>query len=236
MSLVEASEPLFQYMCRLNRSARKGAPLDLMQVRSEVKALLQDCKARAMPTLKAGSGEWDKTEIILVYFIDFMIKQSKVPWARDWKELAHERGQMAGDEDFFDELDKTLLDSSDAATERLGIFYVCMGLGFTGWFTGNTIKLRQYMAQMASRLRGTMDADRAAKICPEAYENVNTADLVEPPSRKIVAMVIAMVGLAITVAAVNVVFFTTKRGELKRSLDQISQAGRTPDGSGKDGN
>ena len=32
MTLLELSEPLFQYICRVNRSARKGGNYDLAQV------------------------------------------------------------------------------------------------------------------------------------------------------------------------------------------------------------
>lgn len=235
MTLAEACEPLFQYVCRLNRSARKGAAMDMAPVRAEIKAALADCKSRAAAVLKGTPGEWEKAEVVLLYFIDFMVKASRLPWARDWKELAHERGLLAGDEDFFDELDKTLQDPSDAATERLGVFYTCTGLGFTGWFAGDPAKLRQYMAQMASRLRGTMDADRAAKICPEAYENINTADLVEPPSRKIVAVVIVLIGLGVTVAATNIVLLQAKKRQMRQALDTIVLKGEEAARAGKAG-
>ena len=42
MTLLELCDPLFQYICRFNRSARKGGHHDLIQVRQEVKAMLAD--------------------------------------------------------------------------------------------------------------------------------------------------------------------------------------------------
>ena len=42
-----------------------------------------------------------------------------------------------------------------------------------------------------------MDADEKSYICPEAYENVDDRDFVEPPSTKLVGIGIALIGLII---------------------------------------
>lgn len=223
MTLVEACEPLFQYVCRLNRSARKGASPEAAQVRADVKGLLAECRARAGA---AGlQGPYDGAEIVLIYFVDFMVRESRLAFARQWQDLAHERNRLAGDEDFFDQLDETLRDASDGATERLGVFYACMGLGFTGWYTGQPDYLRKKMLEVASRLRGRMDADRSARICPEAYENVNTADLVQPPGRRLVGVAIVLGGLAATLFAANVAMYLDKRGAMRSSLDRLTARG-----------
>ena len=47
MALTELCEPLFQYICLLNRSARKGADYGLNEVRSEVTGILGDIRAKA---------------------------------------------------------------------------------------------------------------------------------------------------------------------------------------------
>ena len=43
-SLVELCDPLFQYVCRLNRLARKGGMVDQGQLRAELKSLLIDTR------------------------------------------------------------------------------------------------------------------------------------------------------------------------------------------------
>jgi hypothetical protein len=53
---------------------------------------------------------------------------------------------------------------------------------------------------------------------------VNTADLTEPPSRRLGAVVIAAAGLAVTLLVANAVAYLQKRSELKGSLDTITQA------------
>lgn len=233
MTLVEVCEPLFQYVCRINRSARKGSSPEIAQVKAEIKTLLAECKARAQSNRLAEP--YDKIEITLLYFVDFMVRESKLSFAKQWQDLAHERNKLAGDEDFFDQLDETLKDPSESATERLGVFYTCMGLGFTGWYTGQPDFLRRKMSEVSSRLRGLMDADRSAKICPESYEHVNTADLVQPPSRKLVGVAIVLLGLGITLAAANVVLYLDKRGVLTSALKdlRVKQEQVTAAASGK---
>lgn len=220
MTLQQLCEPLFQWACRLNRSVRKGVAPGATQARDEVVAVLADLRAQAE---KAGAAQrLARAEPVLLYFADFTARA--LPDAAQWVSLAQERGLDGGDEDFFDRLDDTLRDPSAEATELLAVFYTCMGLGFSGWYTGQPEVLRRKMQEAAARLRPLIDADPTARVTPEAYEHVNTADLTEPPARKLGAVFIAAAGLAITLLAANAVAYLQKRAELKGSLDTIIQA------------
>ncbi len=200
MTLLELSEPLFQYICRLNRSARKGGNYELNQVQSEIKGFLTEARAKALGANLAES--WEKIELPLMFFCDFMIKESALPWAREWKELAFERHEMAGDEKFFDLLEETLKDKSPSANERLAVYYTCMGVGFTGWYTAQPEYLRRKMKEIAARLQAAGQFTETQRICPDAYEKVDTRDLIEPPGTKLIGIGIGLVGLLI------VLFFT----------------------------
>ena len=202
MTLLDLCEPLFQYICRLNRSARKGGNYELGQVQSEIKGFLTDSKAKSVG--ENLSDQFDKIELPLMFFCDFMIKESALPWARDWKELAFERHEMAGDEKFFDLLEETLKDRAPAANDRLAIFYTCIGLGFTGWYSGQPEYLRRKMKEIGSRLQasGSTQFADVQRICSDAYEKVDTRDLIEPPGTKLLGIAIILVGLII------VLFFT----------------------------
>ena len=190
MTLIELCEPLFQYVCRLSRSARKGGAFEHTQVQAEIKALLVDIKAKSAGTQPPLVESFDKIEIVLMFFVDFMIKESALPWAKEWKELAFERNELAGDEKFFDLLEDTLKDRSPSAPERLAVFYTCLGLGFTGWYTGQPEFLRRKMKEIAGRLQTATESGGGdiARICPDAYEHVDTRDLVEPPGTKLLGI------------------------------------------------
>ncbi len=158
VTLLELTEPLFQYVCRLNRIGRRGRSgenttflakppagpagragaaggpgLDEVVVRSEIKALLEDLTSKASVDLRL-SHQVEKIELPLIFFIDSLISESALPFAAQWNQnrLAYDRQELAGDEKFFDVLDATLKESGEEAAERLAVFYTCIGLGFTG--------------------------------------------------------------------------------------------------------
>jgi type IV/VI secretion system ImpK/VasF family protein len=219
MKLLDLCEPLFQYICRLNRSARKGGNYELSQVQSEIKGYLAEARGKA---LSANLSEaFDKIELPLLFFCDFMIKESPLPWAREWHELAFERHEMAGDEKFFDLLEETLKDKSPSANERLAVYYTCMGLGFTGWYTGQPEYLRRKMKEIAARLQAAGQFSEAQKICADAYEKVDTRDLIEPPGTKLIGIAIALVGLVIVLFFAYGYLYHDSSKKLRESLESL---------------
>ena len=220
MTLLELCEPLFQYVCRLSRLARSGCTLEMDQVRNEIKRIFEVMRAESLNN--AGlTTQYEKIELPLLFFVDFVIKESKLTFAYDWYELGRERNELAGDEKFFDLLDENLVDSSDAATERLVIFYTCIGLGFTGVYAGQPESIQRLMSKISARISGMMDADEKSYICPEAYENVDDRDFVEPPSTKLVGIGITLIGLIIvwSIAYFCLLYWTLQ--DVDNSLDTI---------------
>ena len=220
MTLLELCEPLFQYVCRLNRSGRKGGSFEPSRVRAEIDALFEDMKAKASADPNFTS-QYDKIEMPLIFFVDFMIKESSLSFAGQWQEIAYEHNELAGDEKLFDLLDETLADPSQAATERLAVFYTCIGLGFTGWYTGQPEYLRKKQLEISARIRAMMDVDEALRICPEAYENVDASDLVQPPGLKLLGIFIGLIGMAVVMFVANFFLFRTTASDLQAALQKI---------------
>jgi type VI protein secretion system component VasF len=248
MTLLDLTEPLFQYICRLNRLARRapgakagdtsfltkaaaatpvpgrGAALDEVVARSEIKALLEDMMSRAAADARLAQ-QARKIELPLTFFIDSMISESSLPFASHWNQnrLAYERQELAGDEKFFDLLDETLKESGEDAAERLAVFYVCIGLGFTGIYFKQPEFLRKTMLGIAPRIRHLVENDYAARICPETYQGVDTRNLVEPPSSRmvLVGMVFACFTLAVLIS--YVVMYRQSSKNLNSSIDEVLQ-------------
>ena len=214
MTLLEICEPLFDSMCRLNRSARrKGAVHGMEEVRAEIKALFASMRQRA--AMQPGiADQYEKIEVVLMFFVDFIIKESSLPFAGKWKELAFERNELAGDEKFFDMLEETLKDRSEGAAERLTIYYTCIGLGFTGWYTGQPEYLRKKMMEVSARIRSSMEGAEPGRICPDAYENVDTRDLIEPPGMKLLGIGIALPGLLLVLFMANAYLYYRRSADL----------------------
>ncbi|HEY4329112.1 MAG TPA: DotU family type IV/VI secretion system protein [Phycisphaerae bacterium] len=233
MTLLELSEPLFQYICRLNRSARKGGNYELGQVQAEIKNFLAEAKTKAVG--ENLSDQFDKIELPLMFFCDFMIKESALPWAREWKELAFERQEMAGDEKFFDLLEETIKDKSPGANDRLAVFYTCIGIGFTGWYTSQPEYLRRKMKEIAARLQAGGQFSDVQRICADAYEKVDTRDLIEPPGTKLMGIAIVLFGLVVVLFFTYAFLYRDSAQALNRALRTIQDnAGQTAASSGKE--
>ncbi len=234
MTLLETTEPIFQYVCRLNRVGRKAggattgdtsfitkgaagggggsagasagsaaapsANLDYAVVRNEIKALFEDMQQKGAKDFRLGS-QIEKIELPMMFFVDSLISESQLQFAGQWNQnrLAYEKNELAGDEKFFDLLEQDLKDQSAEAAERLQVFYVCIGLGFNGIYFKQPELLRKTMLTIAPRIKRSIEVDEAAKICPDAYEALDSRDLTEPPSRGV--FVISLIFLCLAVAA-----------------------------------
>ena len=222
MTLLELCDPLFQYICRLNRAGRKGGHVEFTTVRSEVIGLFDELRNRAATDFKLAS-QFKTMEMPLIFFVDSLIAESKLPCARQWNKerLAFKRDELAGDEKFFDLLDDALKDTSDEMTERLTIFYTCIGLGFSGFYFSQPEYLRKKMQDIALRIRGSMESDSQARICPEAYDHTDGRDLIEPPTGRVWLMVVIFLISAITALGCNMYLFSKAAGSLKDSLRVI---------------
>lgn len=220
MTLLELCDPLFQYICRFNRSARKGGHHDLAHVRAEIKALMADMRAKASQT-PGLLAQYEKVRLPLIGFVDFVIKTSPLPSAGEWQEIAFEEKELSMDDKFWDLLDETLADRSPSADERLAVFYTCIGLGFTGFYQGQPEYLRKKMMECAGRIRGLIDTDQSARVCPEAYENVDLSNLVEPPSASLMGIGIVLLGLVLVLFIANAYLYHDSSKELTTALEKI---------------
>ena len=222
MTLLELCEPLLQYICRLNRAGRKGGSFEFATIRSDVLGVFEQIGSRAGSDFKLAS-QFKAVELPLTFFVDAMIAESKLPCARQWNKerLAFKRDELAGDEKFFDLLDETFRDTSDEATERLIIFYTCIGLGFTGFYFSQPEYLRKKMQDILLRIRGHIEADSNARICPEAYESTDGRDLIQPPTGRVWLMLVVFLICALTALGCNLYLFHRATGELNDSLGFI---------------
>jgi type IV/VI secretion system ImpK/VasF family protein len=222
MTLLELCDPLFQYTCRLNRAARKGGGYDQQQVRADVRGIFADCQGKCVSTPGLRE-QYEKVRLPLVFFVDYTVRTSGLSFANEWKPLAEEEEKeiFTGDELFFDLLEETLKDRAEAATERLAVFYTCMGLGFMGYYETEPETVQRKMKEIAGRIRGLMDADDGGRICPETYESINTADLTTPPMRSLTPIVIGLVGLVLVVLFANGFSYWRNTSELGKAVSTL---------------
>jgi len=222
MTLLELCEPLFQYMARLNRLARMNRSVEMSQVRSDVKRLFAEMRAGASG-IEGSIRQYEDVELPLLFFVDFMVKESNLSFSAEWAELGREKNELAGDEKFFDILDETLTDPSDEASQRLAVYYTCLGLGFTGIYAGQQDSIRRFMTQIASRISDIMDPDETSPVCPEAYENIDSRDFVEPAGAKLVGIGITLIGLLVVWCIACLVLFDDASKDVDKAINAISK-------------
>lgn len=222
-SLISHCNQLFQAVCRYNRIARKGsgASLDYTQVRTEVEEMFEVLARTARGDIALGE-QYRRIELPLIIFVDSMMAGSALPFAQKWSNnpLAFSRNERAGDEKFFILLDETLAEKKEGTDERLAIYYMCMGLGFTG---GNRPEyLRKKMEECAQRVRAYVDIDESAFITPASYQHTNLSNLPLPMAASLVPLLIILTGLFMVVVAVNIYTFYSASAELTESLNTIT--------------
>jgi type VI protein secretion system component VasF len=230
MTLADICEPIFQYVCQLNRLSRRGGRQDFGVVRAEFKTLLAQAKQKAesMPGMIAA---WPTSELVLTFFFDSMILNCRLGQQGGWRPLSHDIGKLGFEEEFWDILDDVLRDPSDAATQTLSVFYMCIGLGFTGLNTNRPDVIKRKMLEISARLRGMIDVDQVARICPEAYENVDTRDLTPPVARSLTGLTLFAVMLLTVVLVTYFLSFKNAGNALNSSLTSINDKWATDTGA-----
>jgi hypothetical protein len=66
------------------------------------------------------------------------------------------------------------------------------------------------MMEMNARLRDIMETEAGARIVPEAYEHTDTSDLIQPPTRSLVSLVIAMVVVLVSLLVTSVYLYVDR--------------------------
>jgi hypothetical protein len=77
------------------------------------------------------------------------------------------------------------------------------------------------MLDISQRIRSGMETDKSARICPEAYQNVDTRDLVQAPASRLGGIAIVFAGLCLLVMVVEIYLFRAASLSLTDSLSAI---------------
>ena len=248
-TLLELCEPLFQYLCRLNRLGRilaassgsgntvflvkkaagtsagtSGLGLTYTSIRSDLVGLLQEMQRKSSDDYRLRE-QFKKLELPLKFFIDSYIVESKLPVATEWNDnrLAYEHNELAGDEKFLEIVEETLRDKSQEATERLAVYYVCFGLGFTGAF-GTQIELfRKIMNDIAPRIEGMIDMNRLSRFCEDAYKNVDTTNLIKPDKNRLAILGIIFACFTVAAIVAFIMIYSEASRVLGTALDEVKR-------------
>jgi type VI protein secretion system component VasF len=226
MTLLELCDPLFKYVCFVNRSERKGASIDPAQVDSDLETILSEIKAKAAGQANLAD-QYEKIEMDLIFFVDNVIATVPTVLGEQWnaQRLAYKRERLTGDDDFCIDMDETLAEpESVSSNERLAVYYTCLGLGFTGGMMYDPATRRQKMAQMARRVLKVMKEEDRTRITPQAYKYTLQDDLIPPPVGPIWQIVVALILLIGVLVVVNAYMYRAQLAELTRHLTTVQNS------------
>ena len=240
MTLPELYEELFLEICDLNRIGRNGGVRDYESVRADILSKLQGIRNRLQDAFRKAQADSDrqsethlahleaqveKLELPILFFIDSMIAESKLSFARQWHlhRLAFEKNQRAGDQKFFELLEETLNDPKEEARERLVIYYTCLGLGFTGAFAGKPQQIKTLLSRMTDKIADLKEFDPHAPVCAAAYQHVDKRNLIEPPGRKMIMLALVFACFTLAAALSYIWMFKTASEELSDSIEVITK-------------
>jgi type VI protein secretion system component VasF len=155
--------------------------------------------------------------------VDNLICTSPLKFATQWAQnrLANERNELAGDERFFDFLQSDLADPGEEAKERLAVYYTCLCLGFNGMYQAQPDQIRRYVEQIFPRISEWLDRDPRTKISEDAYRYTDTRFLTEPPSNKIILVVILFLFFSLSVMTVYYGLYIKAASDLTKSVEKI---------------
>jgi type VI secretion system protein ImpK len=218
MTPLELCEPLFLFVCKINRSKRKGGPaFEAAQLRAEVDRILrtmvqQSTTERDLPK------QFNQLKPMLLAFVDGMAAQA-LPGK--WTNMSGP-GQ-SGEEYFFKQLDEAMADSSPAAQQRLMVFYTCLGLGYGEWRNGpdEARQLNDKINQVAGLLQDFMDLDERRKLCTSAYEHTDTRLLEPPLAQRLTSLGIVLVGLLVIAFVANAMLYRQKTRGLNEMMNSV---------------
>ena len=120
-------------------------------------------------------------------------------------------------------LDETIEERSEAADERLVVFYTCIGLGFRGYFEDNPKALQDKMREIANRIRSRIESENATDICEQAYRHTDKRTLSLPAAKTLLPIGLTLVGLIGTLLVLNFYLFNSAADELTRAEQNIRQ-------------
>jgi type VI protein secretion system component VasF len=182
----------------------------------------------------ATAGLYDeRLEQSLLFFVDnFFAECGQKPIATEWAQnrlaLLLKPPNFIGDEQFFTNLDKVLKERGEGVTDKLAVYFTCIGLGMTGIYGAKPQMLRKKQSEIVQKIRGLLENDSKKLLCRDAYENINTENLIEPPIKPPLLIAVTMVGMIVVLLLVYFMAYTTSTRQLQEQLHAMNRAVQMP--------
>lgn len=223
-TLARCADELFQYVMRVNRSARLApeAQPTADHVRADIVAML-DRVQRCCAGDPVASRAFDQARLALVFFADSMLLTGQWAGVPQWNPLQYDHNEHGGDDKFWELFDEAMARSDEAADQAVEAYYTMVGLGFTGSYEGMHDLLRQRMNQAWLRVQKTRGVGGERLLCPDAYRHVRTETLsLNPAGSLLKTAIIVVIGVVTLLGATRAVV-NGSRAEVRQITQTMSE-------------
>jgi len=220
-TLLELCEPMFAYVCKLNRIARRDLSYSKDVASVEIRKIFEEMRSRANeePGLRS---QFDRMELALRAFVDESIQRSELSFAEDWEPISWEMPDGAAYlSSFFESLDETLEERGREAQERMEVFYTCLGLGFAPE-ERSPEQIDEYQTRLAAHVCAPGATTERRISSPEDHKPDTRVLWVRLGMPLTIIAASVVIGL-IALYAVNVVIYERGLHDLEASLGTINE-------------
>ncbi len=240
--LTEVCWPVFEFLTNFVRQIKHGAVAAPDQVRYEALSALRDCEDLARDDAST-ERLWDeRVKPIITYLLDYKMINTEWegrdfwfdnPFETDPSILNH--AQALGGEDFFRDCDEIQKEyelaerrdrrDKDELAELLGLYFICLRLGFKGQFHDRPQELADYTRRLFNRLPAYSNT-RAKEMFPEAYLHNQELKINYNLGKSMMVVLVTFVAILGTALFAFQVAWSTAVGEIDESAQAWTEERR----------
>ena len=185
--LTEACWPILEFVINFSRQAKAGVVPPPEQLRYEALSALRDSEDRAREDPVTERAWQDRVKAIMVYLVDYKLISTTWDGNTWWYQNRFETDpevlghvESLGGDKFFEDCDELQREyelaerrdrrDKDELAEQLGLYFICLRLGFKGRYDDRPQELADYTRRLYSRLPAYA-ATRGKEMFPEAYRH-----------------------------------------------------------------
>lgn len=143
-NVEELCRPIILYMCELWSFKVREIEPNEDKIINDINLMLNEIKDKCYSNPMLAQ-DFSYIQKPLIFFIDYTIKEGNFSFSKKWKNLSRKYEELSGDDKFFDMLDLNLNDPM--GDNRLELFYLFMGLGFSGRYKNDINEIEHRMKQ-----------------------------------------------------------------------------------------
>jgi type IV/VI secretion system ImpK/VasF family protein len=235
--LTEVCWPVFQFLTDFGRRVQHGMPQDFKQVRFDAVTALRDAEEIAAGDPSSEKLWRQRVKTMMVYLLDYVLTETSWtgqeawrlgPFETDPEMLGHEavRGGSAFFEDCdqiqgeFELAERRDLSEKENLAELLGLYFICLSLGFKGQYQDRPQELADYTRRLFTRLPAHAST-RAREMFPDSYRHNREVKVSYNLGMSLTVMVTIFVVIVVLAGVTFHIAWKSAVGDIATAAEQV---------------